>query len=743
MATETLSTTPPNGAVATRLSARRRWAFIGLPLLVGLLLALGAGWYLQEQDAAKRIGNGVQVQDVPVAGLTVLQAEAAILARYAALADQPIVLTAAGQRWTFPARDLGIRLDVAATAAQAKALGRDPAGTTQVPLVFTRDRSVADKTWQALTADLALAPQDAHFQVAAEGIEVHPAQAGRRFDPAATWQALTAATQSETFGVVAVATVPLPPQVSDAALTSALATVHRLSDAPLVLNGTLADGSAHQWTLAPSQLRLWLQVQLAAAGPPTVQPNLDAAGITTYLQSLAADVQLDPMDAKLTLPNYATTANLTPDAAGQQLNIAASLAAVQQAAAASAARKADLVIDTVPATVSAAALQPLKDELDTMMRDGLRLTYGTDSYLLKGSKLALALYVEPHPGATPAYRITLNDNDLNRLLATVALNVNTPPQNATYRMGVGGIALVKTPHDGLRVDPAATVAVLRDALLTGKASAALPTLPVKPEFGATDLAGQIATPDLLQADSTSYAGSSPERNWNVTYGASKLDGWAIPPGATFSTSDALGDLTVEAGFKVGWGILVQKGGVTTIPSEAGGICQVVTTLFHPAFWAGLPIVERRNHSYWIATYGRKPLGLQGLDATVSPPDTDFRFKNTTGNWLLIRAHGDGTTMRVELWGTNPRWRVDVSDPVITNVVKTDQTPRYETSDKLAAGRKLQVEHAQDGFSSDIQRQVYDSSGQKIDDWHAHGTYLPSHNTYMTGTGTGTGKDVGP
>ncbi|MDQ2810144.1 MAG: VanW family protein, partial [Chloroflexota bacterium] len=628
----------------------------------------------------------------------------------------------------------GIRLDVAATAAQAKALGRDPAAAAQVPLVFTRDRSVAEATWQTLATDLAVAPQDAHFQVAAEGIEVHPAQAGRRFDPAATWQALTAATQSAPFGEVAVATVPVPPQVSDAALTAALATVHRLSDTPLVLNGTLADGSAQQWTLAPSQLRQWLQVQQAATGPPTVQPDLDAAAISAYLQSLTADVQRDPTDAKLTLPNYATTATLSPDAPGRRLNIAASLAAVQQATVAGAARSAALVIDSVPATVSAASLQPLKDQLDTMMRDGLRLTYGADSYLLKGSKLALALYVEPNPGATPAYAITLNENDLNRLVSTVALNVDSPAQNAAYRMGAGGMALVKNPHDGLRVDRVATAAVLRDALLTGKAGAALPTLPVTPEFGATDQAGQIVTPDLLQSDSTSYAGSSPERNWNVTYGASKLDGWVIPPGATFSTSDALGDLTVAAGFKLGWGILVQNGDVNTIPSEGGGICQVVTTLFHPVFWAGLPIVERRNHSYWIASYGRKPLGLQGLDATVSPPDTDFRFKNTTGNWLLIRAKGDGQTMRVELWGTNPGWRVAVSDPVITNVVKTDQAPRYATSDKLAVGRKLQVEHAQDGFTADIHRQVYDRSGAQIDDWHAHGTYLPSHNTWMTGTG---------
>ncbi|HET7081420.1 MAG TPA: VanW family protein, partial [Chloroflexia bacterium] len=143
---------------------------------------------------------------------------------------------------------------------------------------------------------------------------------------------------------------------------------------------------------------------------------------------------------------------------------------------------------------------------------------------------------------------------------------------------------------------------------------------------------------------------------------------------------------------------------------------------------------RHHHSYWIESYGLKPLGMQGLDATISPPDSDFRFKNTTGNWLLIRAIGDHQNVRVELWGTNPGWRVKVDQPVITNVVRTDRTPRQQTSDKLPAGRKVMVEHAQDGFTSDIHRQVFDKTGAKIDDWHAQGTYLPSHDTYVTGTG---------
>ena len=62
-----------------------------------------------------------------------------------------------------------------------------------------------------------------------------------------------------------------------------------------------------------------------------------------------------------------------------------------------------------------------------------------------------------------------------------------------------------------------------------------------------------------------------------------------------------------------------NGGLTTVPAEAGGICQVSTTLFHAVFRSGLQVVERNWHSYWISIYGIAPTGLQGLDATIAPP----------------------------------------------------------------------------------------------------------------------------
>jgi hypothetical protein len=86
----------------------------------------------------------------------------------------------------------------------------------------------------------------------------------------------------------------------------------------------------------------------------------------------------------------------------------------------------------------------------------------------------------------------------------------------------------------------------------------------------------------------------------------------------------------------------------------------------------------------------------------------------------------------ELWGTDPGWKVQVDGPVITKVVQTSTRPIYENSYDMRWGTTRLIEHAQNGFTSDIHRRVYDANGKQIDDWHAQGTYLPSHNRYLVG-----------
>ena len=118
----------------------------------------------------------------------------------------------------------------------------------------------------------------------------------------------------------------------------------------------------------------------------------------------------------------------------------------------------------------------------------------------------------------------------------------------------------------------------------------------------------------------------------------------------------------------------------------------------------------------------------------APPEKDFRFKNTTGHWLLIRASTVDRVLTFKIYGVNPGWKVSTTGPVITNIVKTSQDPITEYSDKLPSGTKVLVEHAQDGFDAKITRTVTDSGGKVIDQWTAKSSYAPAHNRTLVGTG---------
>jgi len=189
----------------------------------------------------------------------------------------------------------------------------------------------------------------------------------------------------------------------------------------------------------------------------------------------------------------------------------------------------------------------------------------------------------------------------------------------------------------------------------------------------------------------------------------------VPPGAIFSFNESLGPATLESGFKWGFGIASDgNGGLTTVPSEAGGICQVATTLYQAVFRAGLQIEERNSHSYFIPRYGSGDTGMPGLDATVDDPSLDFKFRNTTGNWLAVTASIDPSRaiLVFELRGVDPGWKVKIDGPVITDVKKANLDIVYQESDNLPYG-EIWVEAAQDGFTSSITRTVSDPGGKVL------------------------------
>jgi vancomycin resistance protein YoaR len=365
----------------------------------------------------------------------------------------------------------------------------------------------------------------------------------------------------------------------------------------------------------------------------------------------------------------------------------------------------------------------------------VRLYFRDDGYILRNTSVTGFLEVAQGEGDGLPH-LVIDEGVLANRISGVAYNFNRNAADARFRMVNGVPTKITSGQDGLKVDVQSSlkkaVTAINGFSGSDRLQVELDVAVTQPTLMDADLSA-INTPDLLASGQTSYAGSSAERAWNVGLGTRNVDGALVPPGGVFSTVDTIGDLTLDAGFKMGYAIVHGPKGITTVPAEAGGICQVSTTLFHAVFRAGIPIVERNWHSYWISTYGRPPSGLQGLDATIAPPEKDFRFKNTTGHWLLIKATADGKNVTFEIYGVNPGWKVNIGKPVITNPVKTTMDPITEYSDQLPKGKKVLVEHAQDGFDSSISRTVTDANGNVIDQWTAKSHYAPAHERYLIGT----------
>ena len=150
--------------------------------------------------------------------------------------------------------------------------------------------------------------------------------------------------------------------------------------------------------------------------------------------------------------------------------------------------------------------------------------------------------------------------------------------------------------------------------------------------------------DMLGERSTSFWGSSENRINNIELVANKLNGLVLQPGEEFSYNGYVGERTAAAGFKSADAYV--NGQVK--PEIGGGICQVSSTLYNAVLSSQLEIVERTCHMFAV---GYLP---KGLDATVSWPGPDFKFRNSRDYPIRLKAWVDReeTTLTIQIWGSN-------------------------------------------------------------------------------------------
>ena len=281
---------------------------------------------------------------------------------------------------------------------------------------------------------------------------------------------------------------------------------------------------------------------------------------------------------------------------------------------------------------------------------------------------------------------------LNRELIAEYLNkelapsINIEPIDAKFEIKDGKVSEFRVATNGLMLDAQSSAAQIENGLhASGTAEIAL-VIEIKKSALDAEKVSSFGIKEIIGTGKSNFSGSPKNRRHNIAVGAAAVNGTLIAPQEEFSLIKTLGKIDKSSGYLPE---LVIKDNKTT-PEYGGGLCQIGTTVFRGTVAAGLPVTERRNHSYRVSYY--EPAGT---DATIYDPWPDYRFKNDTQNHILIQSRFEGDMLFFDFWGTADGRIATHTYPRIYNIVKPGPTKIIETAD-LKPGEKKCTEHAHNG-----------------------------------------------
>lgn len=239
---------------------------------------------------------------------------------------------------------------------------------------------------------------------------------------------------------------------------------------------------------------------------------------------------------------------------------------------------------------------------------------------------------------------------------------------------------------------------------------------------------------LIGSATTGYFGSYSERVNNIARGAAQMNGVVVQPGATYSFLTALGPAGPQNGYVDGYAIV----GGRLEKVVGGGLCQVSTTMYRAAFYAGVEIVSRKPHSFAINFYEN----IIGFDATVYAPGTDFKWRNDTAGavYIATSTNPDKATVTFALYGYDDGRKVQMIGPVQSKVVLAGK-PAWQFDPSLGRGVVRQLVHGRPGFDVSMQRIVTDANGKQIRKDNLPSRYRPWEDFYIYGPGVTPPKGV--
>ena len=365
--------------------------------------------------------------------------------------------------------------------------------------------------------------------------------------------------------------------------------------------------------------------------------------------SIPADVDFRPGKARAEVEEIASQVNREPkqasvrivgsqvevgdSAEGYKLAVPATMRSVG-AAVEDLSGQARLVGDVLEPDITTAEAETAAKKARVAVSEQLVFTADGKSWTLSPADIGSALDVTKKDGDIG---IILNRDRLEERLAPVYADLNVKPVEASYDFGSNGDVITTQSKEGQKIEEDKFLGAIQEGLFKDKREYEVPITVDKPTYTTAELESMKPT-ELQGSYRTNYRATTDQgqtRVENLKIASAAVSGTFIAPGETFSMLDHVANLDY-------YQTHVIVNGAETL-DEGGGLCQVTSTLYNAALYAGLEITERTPH------YSQLPYIRPGMDATVwyggpgPEDDLDMQFKNTTDGYVLLDEYvaGDG------------------------------------------------------------------------------------------------------
>ena len=443
-------------------------------------------------------------------------------------------------------------------------------------------------------------------------------------------------------------------------------------------------------------LRGFRRIEVRVFGADVAPPvRVYRAALDYELSRFAREIDAAPLDAAVRLRGLHPV--VVHARAGRKLDRSAAADVVVHALAGLTRSPVALPVQVEAPSMTADELGPAVAQVRRALSAPVRLRVGQTRLRLPRWRIAELLAL---PG-NGRRSVGIGGPAADRWFDRLARQVDHPAFDADFAVYSDGVKVIPG-RPGTSLDVAQTRRALLAAALSATDRVAQIAVSTTEPDRTTAEAEAMHVTSLVSSYETAYGGDA-NRIHNVQLVAHLVDRHVIAPGETFSFNATTGERSAKKGFREAPVII--DGELQT--ALGGGVCQVSTTVFNAAYEAGLPITARTNHSLYISHYP------QGRDATVNYPDTDLKFVNDTGGWLLLRTFVGPSSLVVALFGTPTHRRVETQTAPL---VETAPPPVQRVPDPtVQAGQKVVEDSGEPARSTSVRRRVYSAAGKLLSD----------------------------